>query len=378
MTVVPLQNNGRQATPLQKQEPIKPMVTPEEARALSAAAQAKLNNADWVAKYREMSEAVTPKVDPISMQSQMAAALSDPVYGQATATGLAAGEGMLNSWIAGINSRARRDEANLANERWIKAQDDLAKEREENKRRWEAEAAEGKRRFGILQKAAEEDRKLRRDELAESKKQVVQAPGYTLDAFKESAIRSNPKYAEAIDRLNTAQVGKNAEEAARIQNQQRLDKQMLDAAQESLPMKLTSSNSNAIDTERTDGLLNMTRRALNWIPVYRRMALTGDERALANAQAGMEEAGYKSFSSVSPEYLLKEAQKNIDAGNINTGVQQRKVAQLLDVLLKRPGFIAKQSPDGSVVVVSGPNQEAITITPGTIDRYAKEYDLSWR
>ena len=352
MTVVPLQNNVRQVVPLQKQEPtepIKPMFTPEEAKALSAAAQAKLNNADWVAKYREMSKNATPRVDPISMQSQMAAALRDPVYGQATATGLAAGEGMLNSWIAGINSRARRDEDKLANERWIKAMDDLAKERE-----------------------------LRQAELDESKKQVVQAPGYTLDAFKESAIRSNPKYAAALNRLNTTQVGKNAEEAAKIQNQLRLDKQMLDAAQEAVPMQLTSANPRAIDAERTDGFFNMGRRLLNAIPGYRRMALTGNERAIANAQAGMEEAGYKSFSSVSPEYLLKEAQKNIESGNTNTGVQQRKIAQVLTELLKRPGFIAKQSPDGSTIVVSGPNQRAITLTPGTIDRYLKEYDLSWR
>ena len=157
MTVVPLQNNVRQVVPLQKQEPsepIKPMFTPEEAKALSAAAQAKLNNADWMAKYREMSKNATPRVDSISMQSQMAAALRDPVYGQATATGLAAGEGMLNSWIAGINSRARRDENNLANERWIKAMDDLA-----------------------------EERKLRRDELAESKKRYLPGVSEIEDAF---------------------------------------------------------------------------------------------------------------------------------------------------------------------------------------------------
>ena len=146
MTVVPLQNNVRQVVPLQNQgpaEPVKPMFTPEEAKALSAASQAKLNNADWVAKYREMSKNATPRVDSISMQSQMAAALRDPVYGQATATGLAAGEGMLNSWIAGINSRARRDENNLANERWIKAMDDLAKERELR----QAELDESKKRY---------------------------------------------------------------------------------------------------------------------------------------------------------------------------------------------------------------------------------------
>lgn len=164
MSPVPLQKNITQVVPLQQPEqsgPVKPMFTPEEAKALSEAAQAKLNNADWVAKYREMSKNATPRVDPISMQSQMAAALRDPVYGQATATGLAAGEGMLNSWIAGINSRARRDESKLANERWIKAQDDLA-----------------------------EERKLRRDELAESKK--VYVPGETLPdplIFADEATR---------------------------------------------------------------------------------------------------------------------------------------------------------------------------------------------
>ena len=350
MSPIPLQKNVRETVPLQRQEqpePIKLMFNPGEAKALSAAAQAKLNNADWIAKYREMAKDVTPRVDPISMQGQMATALKDPVYGQATATGLASGEGILNSWIAGINSRARKDESELANERWIKQMQD-----------------------------SDEDRALRRQELDESKKQVVQAPGYSLDAFKEEEIKSNPKLAAALERLNATHVAKNAEEAARIQNQQRLDKQMLDAAQEAMPMKLTSANPKAIDTESTQGFMNGVGRFLNAIPLYRRLALTGNERALANAQTGMKEAGFKTFSSVSPEYLLKEAQKNIETGNTNTGVQQRKIAQLLVELLKRPGFIAKQSPDGSTIVVSGPNQSAITLTPRTIDRYIKEYDLS--
>lgn len=312
--------------------------------------QALLNNRTWQTKdFREQQDKIPPVMPNVNLQDNMTVALRDPVYGQGTATGLAAGQSMLNSWIGAANAIAKKEADKLANERWIKAQDDLAKERE-----------------------------LRKAELDESKKQVVQAPGYTLDAFKESAVRSNPKYAAALNRLNTTQVGKNAEEAARIQNQLRLDKQMLDAAQEAIPMQLTSANPRAIDTERTDGFLNMAGRFLNRIPGYRRMALTGNERAIANAQAGMEEAGYRSFSSVSPEYLLKEAQKNIESGNTNTGVQQRKIAQVLTELLKRPGFIAKQSPDGSTIVVSGPNQRAITLTPGTIDRYIKEYDLSWR
>lgn len=312
--------------------------------------QALLNNRTWQTKdFREQQDKIPPVMPNVNLQDNMTVALRDPVYGQGTATGLAAGQSMLNSWIGAANAIAKKEADKLANERWIKAQDDLAKERE-----------------------------LRKAELDESKKQVVQAPGYTLDAFKESAVRSNPKYAAALNRLNTTQVGKNAEEAARIQNQLRLDKQMLDAAQEAVPMQLTSANPRAIDTERTDGFLNMAGRFLNRIPGYRRMALTGNERAIANAQAGMEEAGYRSFSSVSPEYLLNEAQKNIESGNTNTGVQQRKIAQVLTELLKRPGFIAKQSPDGSTIVVSGPNQRAITLTPGTIDRYIKEYDLSWR
>ena len=190
MTVVPLQMNARQVVPLQKQEPsepIKPMFTPEEAKALSAAAQAKLNNADWVAKYREMSKNATPRVDSIDMQSQMAAALRDPVYGEATATGLAAGEGMLNSWIAGINSRARRDENKLDDERWIKQ----------------------------IQ-ALDEERKLRRDELAEAKK--VYVPGVELPdplMFADEATRKADLEARA--KVPTqGRIAKNYVEAAKM------------------------------------------------------------------------------------------------------------------------------------------------------------------
>ena len=134
-----------------------------------------------------MSKNATPRVDSISMQSQMAAALRDPVYGQATAAGLAAGEGMLNSWIAGINSRARRDENNLANERWIKQIQD-----------------------------ADEDRKLRRDELAESKKVFV--PGETLPdplIFADEATRKADL--EARSKVHTqGRIAKNQVEAARM------------------------------------------------------------------------------------------------------------------------------------------------------------------
>lgn len=333
MNTAPLQKNTNQT---------------DKAKALSAEAQAKLNSAEWLKNYKQMMEQAGPEVSGINMRDQIAVAMRDPVYGQATAAGLAAGQNILNSWIAGANSKSRANREKLENERWIKQMQD-----------------------------ADEDRALRRQELEESKKQIVQAPGYSLDAFKEKSVRSDPSLVAALDRLNTTHIAKNPEEAAKIQNQLRLDRQMLDASQEAVPMELTAANPNAIDTEKTRGFINMSRRFLNAIPWYGRLALTGDERARANMQVGMENAGFKTFSSVSPESLLKEAQKNIKAGNTNTGVQQRKIAQLLKELLKKPGFIAKQSPDGSTIVVSGPDQKAITLTPNTVDRYIKEYDLSW-
>lgn len=150
--------------------------------------QAELNSRAWLENtYRPMAQKATPRVDPISMQSQMVAALRDPVYGQATATGLAAGEGMLNSWIAGINSRARRDEGNLANERWIKQMQD-----------------------------ADEDRKLLREELAESRK--VYVPGETLPdplIFADEATRKADLEARA--KVPTqGRIAKNKIEAAMI------------------------------------------------------------------------------------------------------------------------------------------------------------------
>lgn len=166
--------------------------------AKSKAEQAKLNNADWVAKYKERAKNVTPRVDPISMQSQMAAALRDPVYGQATATGLAAGEGMLNSWIAGINSRARKDEGELANERWIKQMQD-----------------------------ADEDRALRRQELAESKKTPVESVNF--DPIYFASKEDTDKYNQMIsDPIFKAQVADNPIAAFNIMEARKAKQKQID------------------------------------------------------------------------------------------------------------------------------------------------------
>lgn len=104
--------------------------------------QAKLNNAQWLSNYRQKISQVDPQISPVDMSQNISVALRDPVYGQATATGLATGQSLLNSWIAGANARARKQSEELANERWIKQQQDLADER---KHRLDREALADKR-----------------------------------------------------------------------------------------------------------------------------------------------------------------------------------------------------------------------------------------
>ena len=314
--------------------------------AKSKDAQAKLNNADWVAKYREMSNNVTPRVDPISMQSQMAAALRDPVYGQATATGLAAGEGMLNSWIAGINSRARRDEGNLANERWIKQIQDL-----------------------------DEDRKLRREELAEAKKEIVDAVPYQLDAFKEKLVTSNPENKALYDLLTKPYNAKNAFEAAQHRSRQAAAMQRLDAAQQSMPSQITSLPARSEITE-SEEFMDYPRRLLNAIPGVRRATLSKDERARANLIPAMKKEGVSKFFTITPEQLRLESVKNNREGFSGLAGQQNKIAELVErISTLNPGSVVKQSIGGDVIVIATPDNGAITITPGNFDRISKQYEI---
>ena len=156
--------------------------------------QALLNNRTWQTKdFREQQDKIPPVMPNVNLQDNMLVALKDPVYGQATATGLAAGQSMLNSWIGAANAIAKKEADKLANERWIKAQDDLAKER-----------------------------KLRRDELAESKQVFVPR----MDLPEQDVWLSPEAKAEDIKRrsalaaLGKAHVAKNAIEAQALQDSQ--------------------------------------------------------------------------------------------------------------------------------------------------------------
>lgn len=313
--------------------------------------QAELNSREWLENtYRPMAQKATPRVDPISMQSQMVAALRDPVYGQATATGLASGEGMLNSWIAGINSRARKDEGELANERWIKQMQD-----------------------------ADKDRELRRQELEESKKEIVNAVPYQLDAFKEKMILSNPENKALYESLSKPYVAKNRFEAAQHKAKQEAAVQRLDAAQQSMPSKITDIPAKSEITE-SEEFMDYPRRLLNNVPFgLRRLLLTKGERARANLIPAMKDEGVNKFINITPEQLRLESARSNQEGMSGLAGQQNRIAELIEkISALNPGSIVKQSIGGDVIVVATPNNGAITITPGNFDKISAQYEIGTR
>lgn len=164
----------------------------------SAEAQAKLNSAEWLKNYRQMMEQAGPEVSDVNMRDQIAVAMRDPVYGQATATGLAAGQNMLNSWIAGANSKSRANKEKLANERWIKQMQD-----------------------------ADEDRALRRKELEEAKKVPVESVSF--DPIYFTSKEDRDKYNQMIsDPVFKAQIAANPIDAFRIQEARKAKQKQID------------------------------------------------------------------------------------------------------------------------------------------------------
>lgn len=154
---------------------------------------------EFIDKYKESQRNATMEMDPVSFQSNINVAMRDPVYGNATATGLATGQSLLNSWIAGNNAKARRDKEALSDMRWIKQMEDI-----------------------------DEDRRLRREELTESKKTPVESVdfGPMYFASKEKTDRYNQMISDPIFK---AQVADNPVAAFRIaearkEKQRQIDK----------------------------------------------------------------------------------------------------------------------------------------------------------
>lgn len=106
--------------------------------------EAAQKNKDWVAQYRQKLAGAKTPLDPVSVDSQVNVALRDPVYGQATATGLTMGNNILNTWINAHNADARREAEELKNERWLKQLAD-AEEDKQYQRKWNEEERDYRR-----------------------------------------------------------------------------------------------------------------------------------------------------------------------------------------------------------------------------------------
>ena len=111
-------------------------------------------NNEFIAQYRQKLDQINPQLPEADVSNQVNVALRDPVYGQATATGLTMGNNILNTWIKARNAENAKKANELDQERWLKQMQD-----------------------------ADEDRALRRDELAEAKKRYLPAAGVVTDDF---------------------------------------------------------------------------------------------------------------------------------------------------------------------------------------------------
>lgn len=192
--------------------------------------QAKLNNAQWLKNYREQASQVLPEMSPVNMSSNINVALRDPVNGQATATGLAAGQSLLNSWIAGANANARKKADTLAQERWIKQQQDLAEEREYQRGRDAEERAHQRNREALADKRYDEalQHKYKREGIEDKRydealqEYVPDVESPVISPFMSDRDRS---LANLVVKANTADlkggITRNAVEAQKMRERQR-------------------------------------------------------------------------------------------------------------------------------------------------------------
>ena len=406
--VVPLRRNIKETVPLQKQdpsEPIKPMFTPEEARAMSAAEQARLNSADWINKYRAALGSVTPRADQLSMQDQISTAMKDPVYGQATATGLSSGQNMLNSWIAGINAKSRMDERNLENERWIKQLEDANDEKnyrreqdqlnrtdrlnaeKESTRRYDESLKEQRRQFNESRQDRKEERKENRaDRLRLEAKEdrrwedqwFVPGETYEPDAFAVD-FNKNPAARALMDELAQDVYAKTPSEKIIATKRKQDIKNKLKLLNEASRRSMATG----INPDDLVNYKDFTKDRLNsflygWIPglSYIGAPMLTD----ATTSRAMKNAGYNRFAELNPSAYLEQAEKNLQSNDyvkMNLGAQQKKIHEAIRVLTRAYGNDSKVtiSPDGSVIVVSGPH-ESTTITPKNAESIIRKFELS--
>lgn len=161
--------------------------------------EAAQKNKDWVTQYRQKFAGAKTPLDPVSVNSQVNVALRDPVYGQATATGLTMGNNILNTWINAHNADARREAEELKTERWLKQLADTEEDKQ-YQRKW-----------------SEEERAHQREREKLSDKRFIGAESF--DPLLNVSSEDKAEYAKMIsDPLFGAQIVDNPLLAAQIED----------------------------------------------------------------------------------------------------------------------------------------------------------------
>ena len=307
---------------------------------------------DFIERYKEAARNATMELDPVSFQSNINVALRDPVYGNATATGLATGQSLLNSWIAGNNAKARRDKEALSDMRWIKQMEDADKERQH---------------------------RLEREKLIDDRYKeqmyMIDANPYSIPAFKEEGLKGDAQASKDIEFLSKPVQASSAIEAARLRGEQQEARNRLAKKQEMVDSKLFSPTS---EIESPKSFANLLDRfgSSAWAWGYGGMSpWSKKDAANANLANAMSSLKIEGFSRFTPQDFAASINRDVVNGNTNTAVQKHKILNLMKALRIRGFSSTGVSADGNTIVIASP-REHVVVTPQNVDAIAKQYDVS--
>lgn len=291
--------------------------------------QAELNNRQWIADYRKRMAEVPAQVSPVDI-SQLVELLSNQgTAGMGAATGLAGAQALLGGWLAGANAKSRKAESDLANERWLKQNEDEAEERAYNR------------------KQAEEDRK-------------VFLPSEETNLSPFSGV--NPD--EQQKQLFGAHVAANPIEAARLSNQRQMERVKLADMEATSKPTITGK---ALDTKTVRGVSGIGNRITSGVKSW----FSDKGAAAKNAERGIREEGFDEAGSVDPSFFRKRAQKELQSKNLKLAVQYSKIASFIDSLGKN--VVVMSNYDGDVISIGTPKGNVI-ITPENVDKVMSRFD----
>ena len=180
----------------------------------------------------------------------------------------------------------------------------------------------------------------------------------------------SPQAQELIKILGEDVYAKSAAEKAVAENRKVSARKKLELLSEAAKKSLTTQRPNA---EQLDSY-GFWNHVANWGGLN---IIDWKTRSDVNAENAMRNSGYRTFSNFNPTAYLKEAEDNIRSGNIELGVQQKKIYEAVRILANahRMTNSIKISPDGSTIVVAGPWGSKV-ITPKNAEAIARQFELS--